>query len=115
MIAKTLLLLITDFILDIITWGVCGYLILRTLKFRGKFLYIGLTIIYLLYMTWHYYGVKYMSELDISIGNQEVLKLIDYDVQGFFVVTVNDFILGAIQILIGYTLGRYVYDRIKSS
>jgi hypothetical protein len=54
-----------------------------------------------------------VMKLDISIGNQEILAFLGDDLKGLFETDYLDAIFGALEVFLGYMLGKFMLKRFE--
>ena len=113
MIISTFIYAVGIFILASIAWGSFGYFFFRLIGVKEKYWFFDCLLVYVIRMLWKFAIDAYLMKLDISIGNQEVLALINYDVKGLFMTDSLDFIICALEILLGYMLGKSILKKLK--
>lgn len=100
-------------ILDSITFGLLGYVIFKLLKGNDKYWYIGALFTSIIFLLWDgYISRNIVKKLDISIGNEIVLKLLNYDIGKIFEVTPSDVVIIFVQMFLGFKIGQIIVNKI---
>ena len=102
-----------ELIVTSIVWGSFGYIFFRFIGVKEKYWYWDCMLVFILLMVWEISLNAYLTKLDISIGNQEVLAFLNYDVKGLFETDYLDFVLGGLEIFLGYMLGKFILKKLK--
>jgi len=103
-----------EFLFDAIGWGLFGYLLFRCFGVKEKYWYLDWIVVSSLFIIYEFWGNSYMIKLNISIGNKEFLRFVCSDVNSLFEMHFVDVLVNAIQILIGYMVGKLALKRLLS-
>ncbi|MDH3890097.1 MAG: hypothetical protein OEV49_03355 [candidate division Zixibacteria bacterium] len=101
-----------DLLLESLAWGTCGYIFFRFIGINKKYWYWDCLFVFAVYLLWLFWSNAFVMSLDISISNQEFLTLIDNDVSGLFETDYFDVVIGALEIFLGYLIGRHVLGKL---
>jgi len=113
MVILTCIYGIIEFIVETIAWGSFGYIFFRFIGIKEKYWYWDCMLVFLILMLWEFILKAYFIKLEISIGNQEVLAFLDYDIKNLFRIDYLDFVFGALEILLGYLFGMLILKKLK--
>lgn len=103
-------------IIDSITFGLLGYIIFKLLKGNDKHWYIGALITSIVFLCWDgYISRNIVKKLDISIGNETILKLLNYDIGKIFEVAPSDIVIIFVQMFLGFKIGQIIIKKISSA
>lgn len=95
-----------EILIESLGWGTSGYLLFRFWGWNERKWYIEIVILVSIFTCWKIWSDSYLSMLDITIGNKEVLKLLGSDANELFRTDIFDIALGIMQIFAGYYFGK---------
>jgi hypothetical protein len=103
-----------NLIVSAVTFGTVGYVIFKLLRGKDKYWYLGALITAIIFLCWDgYISRNIIKRLDISIGNETILKLLNYDVEKIFIVTPSDIAIIFVQMFIGFKIGQIVVNKLN--
>lgn len=101
-----------NLILDTITFGLLGYVIFKILKGNDRHWHIGALIASLLFLSLNYLTSYIVKGLDISIGNEAILRFLNYDIEKVFEIKTSDIIIIFVQMFAGFKIGQVIVKKI---
>jgi hypothetical protein len=113
MLLNIIILSIIETLLEIFAWGTFGYLFFRFIGVNEKHWRWDYLLITTLFVIYEYSSNYFLIKLDISIGNQELLKLLDNNVNSLFETDWSSILFCAAEVFAGYTLGKIILRKLQ--
>ena len=92
--------------------GTTGYFIFRLLNKQKKKIYLELLVLFVIMLGFDYLTLVFIRELEISIGNEQILALLDYDVNSIFDFDILNIVVAGIDTCIGYFVGFLLFKKL---
>lgn len=93
--------------------GVCGYVFLKILGISDSGWYWKWVPVFIAFIGFELWTNAYLLKLDISIGNNRVLAILDNDVNTLFKMDTFDYIFGGLEIFVGYFIAMVLIKKIE--
>ncbi len=102
-----------EFLAEMFFWGTGGYLLFRLLGVKEEYWIwdcLGLCVVFIFVQFWF---CDLMINLDLSVGNKEVLDFFDNDINSLFRVEIFDIFSACAEIFFGYWIGKLILKKLK--
>ena len=103
-----------EIVLQVLAWGTVGFFLFRLAGVDERHWRRECLAIISVFLLSEYRWSCLLVQLDLSIGNQEVLAIIGDDLEVLFEPSYWDIIWGPLEIIPGYMFGRFIYKKLTS-